>query len=213
MSWCPHAWTFGIVKTIELVEGSFWWPQLQKIIEDYVPTFDSCCCVKVPRHHPLPLPSSSKPSQSISMAFITDRTPSKGLDTILIVVNRFTNMAHFVSCVKTIRSEEFADLIMREVFHHHSLPNVIISDRDPQFVSHFWKHLWEGLKISGKLSSAYHPQNDGQTKRTKQTLKQYLRCFISYQHDDWSNILHLSEFAYNNIVHSSTKVTPFDWCK
>ena len=95
------------------------------------------------------------------------------------------------------------------MFRHHGLPNDIISDRGPQLISHFWKHLWAGIKISCKLSSAYHPQTDGQTERTNQTLEQYLRCFISYQQDDWSNILHLAEFAYNNTVHSSTKVTPF----
>jgi transposase InsO family protein len=118
-------------------------------------------------------------------------------------------MAHFLPCVKSINSQETADILMREVFRHHGLPDNIISDRGPQFISHFWKHLCDGLRITCKLSSAYHPETDGQTERTNQTPEQYLRCFISYQQDDWSQLLHLAEFAYNNIVHSSTKVTPF----
>ena len=98
---------------------------------------------------------------------------------------------------------------MCELFLHHGLPNDIISDRGPQFISHFRKHLYDGLQISCKLSSAYHPETDGHIECTNQTLEQYLRCFISYQQDDSSCILLLVEFAYNNTIHSSTKVTPF----
>ena len=143
------------------------------------------------------------------MDFITDLPPSQGFDAIITVVDRFTKMAHFLPCVKSINSQETTNIIMREVFRHHGLPEDIISDRGPQFIAHFWRHLCEGLKISCKLSSAYPPETNGQTERTNQILEQYLRCFISYQEDDWSQILHLEEFAYNNTVDSSTKVTPF----
>jgi hypothetical protein len=118
-------------------------------------------------------------------------------------------MAHFVPCTKAITSEETAALVMREVFRHHGLPDSIISDRGPQFVSKFWQHLFKMLKVSCNLSSGYHPQTDGQAERTNQTLEQYLRCFLSYQQDDWAEILHFAEFAYNNAIHSSTRVSPF----
>ena len=118
-------------------------------------------------------------------------------------------MAHFVLCTKAITNEETAALVMREVFWHHGLPNSIISDRGPQFVSKFWKHLFKMLKVSCNLSSGYHPQTDGQAERTNQTLEQYFRCFLSYQQDDWADILHFAEFAYNNAIHSSTRVSPF----
>ena len=98
---------------------------------------------------------------------------------------------------------------MREVFRRHGLLKSIISDRGPQFVSKFWKHLFKMLKVTCNLSSGYHPQTDGQAERTNQTLEQYLRCFLSYQQDDWADILHFAEFAYNNSIHSSTRVTPF----
>ena len=79
------------------------------------------------------------------MDFITDLPPSKGFDTILTVVDRFTKMAHFLPCVKNISRQETADIIMREVFQHHGLPDDIISDRGPQFISHFWKRRPQNL--------------------------------------------------------------------
>ena len=118
-------------------------------------------------------------------------------------------LAHFLLCVKTFTSKDMENLVMQEVFKHHGFPNDIISDHGPQFVSKFWKHLLEILKISCKLSSSYHPQTDGQSERTNQTLEQYLRCFINYQQDDWVDFLHMAEFAYNNTIHSSTGYTPF----
>ena len=204
---------FGSTKTLDLVQRSFWWPHMRRFVDDYVRTCDACCRAKIPRHHPYgllePLSIPSKPWQSICLDFITDLPVSKGFDAILTVVDRYTKMAHFVPCTKAITSEETAALVMREVFRHHGLPDSIISDRGPQFVSKFWKHLFKMLKVSCNLSSGYHPQTDGQAERTNQTLEQYLRCFLSYQQDDWADILHFAEFAYNNAIHSSTRVSPF----
>ena len=91
-------------------------------------------------------------NQLMVVYFITDLPPSKGFDTILTVMDGFTKMAQFLSCVKNINSQETADIITCEVFQYHGLPNYIISDRGPQFISPFWKYLWAGLKISCKLS-------------------------------------------------------------
>jgi hypothetical protein len=85
--------------------------------------------------------------------FITDLPLSKGYDVILTAVNRFTKMVHFLPCVKTFTSQQMANLVMREVFKYHGLPNDIVSDRGPQFISTFWKHLLEILKSSSKLST------------------------------------------------------------
>ena len=81
---------------------------------------------------------------------------------------------------------------MREVFQHHGLPDNIINDCGPQVVSKFWKHLFKMLKVICNLFSIYHPQTDGQAEHTNQTLEQYLRCFLSYQQDDWADILHFA---------------------
>ena len=98
---------------------------------------------------------------------------------------------------------------MREVFQHHGLPNSIISNHGPQFVSKFQKYLFKMLKVTCNLSSDHHPQTDGQNERTNKTLEQYLRCFLCYQQEDWANILQFSKFGYNNSIYSSTMVTPF----
>jgi hypothetical protein len=145
--------------------------------------------MKMPRHQPYgllrPLPIPNRPWQSISLDFITDLPVSNSFETILIVVDHFTKMTHFLLCTKDISSEGIADLLLREVFRHHGLPDNMISDRGPQFVCKFWQHLLSLFKVSWNLSSSYHPQTDGQTERTNQTLEQYLRCFINYQQDDW----------------------------
>ena len=172
---------FGIQKTLELVSRSFWWPQLRAFVQDYVRTCDTCCRTKIPWHRPYgflqPLPIPERPWQSICLDFITDLPCSKGFDAILTMVDRFTKMAHFLVCTKSITSEGILDLVMREVFQHHGLPYTIISDQGPQFVSKFLWHLLSLLHISCSLSSTYHPQIEDQAKHTNQTLEQYLWCF------------------------------------
>jgi hypothetical protein len=209
----PMAGHYGVHKTVELVSRQYWWPNLRKYIEDYIRTCDICCRSKLPRHRPYgllqPLPIPAGPWRSISLDFITDLPFSKGFDAILTVVDRYTKMAHFLPCTKSISGQETANLILREIFKLHGFPDDIISDRGPQFVSMFWKHLLKSLGISSKLSTSYHPETDGQTERTNQTLEQYLRCFINYQQDDWVDFLHLAEFSYNNSIHSSTGYSPF----
>lgn len=143
------------------------------------------------------------------MDFITDLSSSNSYDSIFVVVDRFTKMAHFVPCTKSISGEETAKLFMDNIYRYHGLPKDIISDRGTQFVSRFWRNLFKILKVDIKLSSAFHPQTDGQTERVNQILEQYLRCTINYRQDDWTTVLPLAEFAYNNSTHSSTQQTPF----
>ncbi len=209
----PAAGHFGFNKTLELISRDFWWPQMWKAVKEFVLSCDICSRSKNPRHRPYgllqPLPVPKQPWSSISMDFITDLPLSDSFDSIFVVVDRLTKMAHFIPCKKTITGEETARLFLDNVYRYHGLPNDIISDRGPQFVSKFWKSLFAILKVDIKLSSAFHPQTDGQTERVNQVLEQYLRCTINYQQDDWTSYLTLAEFAYNNTVHASTQVTPF----
>ena len=128
------------------------------------------------------------------MDLITDLPLVNSYDSVLVVVDRFMKMAHFTPCSKTISREGMVHLLLNNVVRLHGLPDDVISDCRPQFVSHFWQRLLQTLGISLKLSSAYHPQTDGQTERVNQILEQYLRCSVSYQQDDWVNILSLAEF-------------------
>ena len=143
------------------------------------------------------------------MDFITDLPPSNSFDSIFVVVDRLTKMPHFIPCKKTSSSEDTARFFLDNVYRYHGLPDDIVSDRGTQFVSKFWRSLFEILKVDIKLSSAFHPQTDGQTERVNKILEQYLRCTINYQQDDWTEYLPFAEFAYNNTLHASTQQTPF----
>ena len=184
-----------------------------KSIKEIVTTCDICSCSKIPRHRSYgllrPLEIPKKPWTSISMDFITDLSSSKGFDSIFVVVDRLTKMAHFVSCNKIVTSEETAQLFINNVYKYHGLPEDIISDRGTQFTSKIWQSLFKILQVEIKLSSTYHPQIDSQTKRVNQVIEQYLRCFINYHQDNWIDLLPLAEFAYNNTIQDSTKQTPF----
>ncbi|XP_054826969.1 uncharacterized protein LOC129324030 [Eublepharis macularius] len=155
--------------------------------------------------HPLPTPTG--PWRTISMDFITDLPCSKGHTCILVVVDLFTKMAHFIPCSGPPTAQETAHLYLQHVFRLHGRPDHIISDRGVQFTSRFWRALHSLLGTQVHLSSAHHPQSDGQTERINATLEQYLRCYTNHQQDDWLALLPLAEFAYNNAVHSSTQQT------
>jgi hypothetical protein len=143
------------------------------------------------------------------MDFITDLPLSLEKDSILVVVDRFSKMAHFLACRKELKGEEVAEIYLSNIAKLHGFPEDIVSDRGPQFMSKFWRHFHDLLGTKTNLSSAYHPQTDGQTERVNQILEQYLRCFINFHQDNWTKYLPLAELAHNNTLHSSTGQTPF----
>ena len=109
----------------------------------------------------------------------------------------------------TITAEELCRLYLANVWKHHGLPRTIVSDRGSLFTSDFWKRLCQHLGIESRLSTAYHPQTDGQTERTNAVMEQYLRAYVNYQQDNWVDFLPMAEFAANNHVSDTTKTTPF----
>ena len=148
------------------------------------------------------------------MDFVTDLPPSKGhsgavYDSIWVVVDRLTKMTHYVPTRKTIDAPTLAGLFIQEVVRLHGLPDSIVSDRGSVFTSKFWSSFCFYLKVRRKLSTAFHPQTDGQTERQNQTMEAYIRAYCNECQDDWATLLALAEFSYNNSVHSATKVTPF----
>jgi len=130
-------------------------------------------------------------------------------DTILVVCDRLSKMTDFVATTEGTSVEELARLLRDNVWKLHGLPESVVSDRRPQFTAELMKELNRMLGIKTKLSTAFHPQTDGQTERMNQELEQYLQFFIENRQKDWPEWLAVVEFAINNKVHMATKVLPF----
>jgi transposase InsO family protein len=213
---CHDAKTAGHLgqeKTLEMVTRNYYWPGMRAFVKQYCRTCDTCARNKTPRHAPYgqlrPLPIPDGVWDSVSMDFVVELPESDGYNTIYVCVDRLTKMAHFIPTTTTVDSEQTAKLYYRHVFKNHGLPRDIVSDRGPQFVSQFTRHLLEKLEIQGNRSTSHHPQSDGQTERVNQTLEQYLRVYCDYQQNDWHELLPLAEFVYNNSQNASTRMSPF----
>ena len=131
-------------------------------------------------------------------------------DAIVVFVDRMTKRAYFQPTTTNATAPEIADIFFNTIFRNHGLPKVIVSDRDAKFTSKFWKALFKQLDTKLAMSTAFHPQTDGQTERMNRTLEQMLRIYTNYAQDDWDKLLTIAEFAYNNSVQSSTGYTPFE---
>ncbi|MBW0490470.1 hypothetical protein O181_030185 [Austropuccinia psidii MF-1] len=168
---------------------------MTQFIKDYVSSFQKCSRNKNIHHKKfgllkhLPIPNG--PWICLSMDFITQFLLSNSFDSILVIVDRLSKMAVFIPTMSSIASLDLAHFFIKNVFSKHGLPSSI------------------QLNISRDLSNAYHPQTDGQAERLNQILEHYLWMYFSYHQDDWNIWRPLSEFAYNNSDHSSTKQSPF----
>ena len=143
------------------------------------------------------------------MDFIEGLTLSNGYDMILVIICCLSKRGLFIPTVRDIGAEDLAMIFLVHIFLKHGTPTDIISDWGKHFISQFWRSLCRLLDIKANLSTAYHPETDGQTEQVNQILEQYLRIFVNYQQDNWEYPLPLAEFAYNNTQHSATSVTPF----
>jgi len=157
----------------------------------------------------MPNPIPNVPWMDISMDFITGLPKAQGYNAILVVCDRFTKQVHIIPTMKKTNSLGLACLYQDHTWKLHGLPNTVISDCGPQFASGFMKELNKILGINTKLSTAYHPQTDGQTERMNQELEQYLRMFMDYRQTNWPEWLAIAEFSYNNKIQKSIKISPF----
>ncbi|GKD72679.1 putative reverse transcriptase domain-containing protein [Tanacetum coccineum] len=135
---------------------------------------------------------------------------STGQDTIWVIVDRLTKSAHFLPMKETDSMEKLTRQYLKEVVSRHGVPVSIISDRDSRFTSHFWQSLQKALGTRLDMSTTYHPQTDGQSERTIQTLEDMLRACVMDFGKGWDRHLPLVEFSYNNNYHTSIKATPFE---
>lgn len=209
----PTAGHWGQNKTQALVLRDYAWPGLRIFVRDYVKSCTTCARSKVPRHLPYgtlkQLPIPERLWNSISMDLIEQLPDSGGYTAILVVVDRLSKQAIFIPTHNTLTAAELADLFVLHVFSKHGVPSHVTSDRGSEFVSHFFRSLGTALDMRLHFTSGYHPEGDGQTERVNQTLEQYLRVYSNYQQDNWSRLLPLAEFAYNNAPNATTGISPF----
>lgn len=191
---------------------------MRREIYAYVSTCNVCQRMKSARHKPygllesLPIPTA--PWRDISMDFVTGLPPAKHrrhvYDAILVVVCRYSKMARFIPCNIDIQAPELCDVLCDEIFAVFGSPASIVSDRGSLFTSSYWSTLCYELAIRRRLSTAYHPQTDGQTERTNQTMEGYLRCYVNDEQNDWPMLLASAEYACNNAKNATTQKTPFE---
>ncbi|GJV65330.1 putative reverse transcriptase domain-containing protein [Tanacetum coccineum] len=205
----------GSDKMYQDLKKLYWWPNMKAEIATYVSKCLTCAKVKIEYQKPSGLLVQPEIPQwkweNITMDFVTKlpRTAA-GQDTIWVIVDRLTKSTHFLPMREDDTLEKLTRQYLKEVVSKHGVPVSIISDRDGKFTSHFWKSLHKALGTRLDMSTAYHPETDGQSERTIQTLEDMLRACVLDFGKGWDKHLPLVEFSYNNSYHTSIKAAPFE---
>ena len=212
----PSAGHPGIGNMYELMKHDFWWPNMKQDAEQYVKGCVACQANNINTHPLKPTifpiaPVNGLPFQTIAMDFITKLPKSGKYDTILTITDHdCSKAAIFIPCQETITAEGVAALYVRHVYPRYGIPAKVITDWDTRFTSKFAKGLCEALRIKQNISTAYHPQTDGQSECTNQFLETYLRFYCEEKQDDWHQWLPFAEFTHNQMLNATTRKTPFD---
>ena len=209
--WAGHT---GLHKTLKLAERTFWWPTMRAAIEKYVLTCVPCQRNKSSTQKKAgllqPMPVPARRWDTVTMDLITGLPKSEaGRDAIVVFVDKLSKMVKLVACNEGDGALELASYFVNTVFKSHGMPRVLVSDRDPRFTSNLYKEICKLLKVKQAMSSAYHPETDGQTERVNRVVEEILRHFTGPRQDDWDQWLFAAEFAINNACHESIQTTPF----
>lgn len=203
----------GYEATYMRTKKLFAWPKMKQAIRDFVAQCSVCQQAKTERvHYPgllVPLPVPEGAWQMVTLDFIEGLPRSNHSNCILVVVDKFSKYAHFLHLAHPYTALQVATLYMNNIFKLHGLPMILVSDRDKIFTSNVWQQLFKLVGTDLRMSTAYHPQTDGQTKRVNQCLETYLRCFVHACPTKWTQWLPLAEFWYNASYHSTLGTTPF----
>jgi hypothetical protein len=205
----------GSTKMYKDLKQRYWWYGMKRDVAAHVALCDMCHRVKAEHQKPAgllqPLKVPEWKWEEISMDFIVGlpRTPA-GYDSIWVIVDRLTKVAHFIPVKTTHSCARLAKLYMSRIVCLHGVPKKIVSDRGTQFTSRFWEKLHESMDTKLNFSSAYQPQTDGQTKRTNHILEDMLRACALKHGGSWDKSLPYAEFSYNNNYQASLKMAPFE---
>ena len=204
---------FGLDRTYDLLRRNYCWPGMKRDADLFVKSCDICQRTKQSTVNTAGLlqPHDIPPRNwhTISMDFITALPECDGFNSILVVIDKFSKMSHFIPTRNDVTAAGVAQLFLSHIFKLHGLPVKIISDRDTKFTSMFWSELMKLLKVTLNLSTAHRAETDGQTERMNKTLEQMLRSYTSIDETSWVQLLPCVEFAYNNSVQASTEESPF----
>ena len=205
----------GSTKMYRTLKEYYWWSGMKREVAEYVSKSFICQQMKAERQKPYgllqPFPIPEWKWEHITMDFVFKLLPTvQRHDGIWVVVDRLTKSAHFLPIREKFSPHKLAELFMNHIVSLHGVPVSIISDRDPRFTSRFWKGLMKELGVKLNLSTAFHPQTDGQSERTIKTLEDMLTsCLLQFK-GHWNEYLPLVEFTYNNSYHSSIEMSPYE---
>ncbi|CAA7057339.1 unnamed protein product [Microthlaspi erraticum] len=204
----------GATKMYHDLKRYYHWVGMKRDVADWVAKCNTCALVKAEHQVPggllqsLPIPEWKW--DRITMDFVVGLPVSRTFDAIWVIVDRLTKSAHFLAIKKTDGAAVLARKFVREIVRLHGVPASIVSDRDPRFTSEFWRAFQAEMGTKVHLSTAYHPQTDGQSERTIQTLEDLLRMCVLDWGGHWADHLSLVEFAYNNSFQASIGMAPFE---
>jgi transposase InsO family protein len=215
----PHNGHPGGARTLELIKRSYDHPNLQDKVRKYIRKCSSCQKNKHNTHAKYGLVQFAQVPrmawQEITMDFITKLPKSKdpitkiAYDAILVIVDRLTKYCILIPFREDYSAEDLGRIVLDRLIRDHGIPEAIISDRDKLFKSRYWKTLIAELGGKVKMSTAYHPETDGQTERTNQTLEQYLRHYVNQKQNNWVQLLPMAQLALNDKISETTGLTPF----
>jgi hypothetical protein len=204
----------GIHRTFGRLQENVFWHEMRKDVTEFVRACVVCQQTKSATHSPYgllqPLPIPDRVWEDISLDFIVGLPSFQSNTAILVVVDRLSKAAHFGMLPTQFTVAKVADLFAKMICKLHGMPRSMVSDRDPIFLSHFWQELFRLSGTKLRMSTAYHPQSDGQTEIVNMVLQQYLRCFVHDKPKTWGNFLHWAEWHYNTAIHTSTGISPFE---
>jgi transposase InsO family protein len=202
-------------KLADRIAQNFYWKTLTQDCKRYAKACQECQANKADHNKPTgllhPLPAPERPWEHVTMDFFFDLpTAEGGYNGVLLVVDRYSKMVKLIPLTKNVTAEKVAQLYLKYVYCNYGLPASIVSDQDTRFDSDFWTVLWRLTGTTLHMGAARHPQTDGQSERTIQTIKQTLRMYLNKAGTNWLKWLPMTEFWYNSATHSSTGKSPFE---